>query len=590
MAGAVVARSEGAPARRAIPSPSGAAVASTVALLLPAVVILVAGWSRRWVADDAFIDFRVVSNITSGRGPVFNPGERVEVFTDPLWVAILSVAHFLSFIPVEWWSVLLGLGAAVGGVVLGSRAAQLLGGLTERAGSVVLPIGMLAFVSVDAVWDFATSGLETGLIFLWLGLAWWLLARKAFGRAPYLLVAAVAGIGPLIRPDMGLITVCLLAACVILELPGLDRRRGVLRAGAGVAAALALPVVYEIWRMAYYALVVPNTALAKSAASTWWAQGVLYLRDFVDPYWLWIPLAVALAVFAVRVGGLVLTGDRRLALVLAAPVIGGFLDGLYVVRLGGDFMHARMLLPEFFAICLAFYVSTASLPSLAPGLVTLVWAGIAVAALHYPQTFHIRHGIANERALYVHASRRAHPITLGAYSASTFGQVGIDVGRDADQPPGPGLALVLIPGSAPAPGVVAPAVTPEWVVAPMQNIGIAGLGAGPHVYVFDTLSLANPIGSHLSEPGRRGRPGHSQVVGLVWMFGRFLPPGEGPYAARPGVADARRALSCGIMERYLHAITTPLTVSQMASNFLHALSFSRFRISADPAKAVGQLC
>jgi len=79
-------------------------------ILLPTVIVLVGGWGYRWVSDDAFIDFRVVHNILSGYGPVYNPGERIEAYSDPLWVFLLTVfSGLLRFIDVEWWSVLLGL-------------------------------------------------------------------------------------------------------------------------------------------------------------------------------------------------------------------------------------------------------------------------------------------------------------------------------------------------------------------------------------------------------------------------------------------------------------------------------------------------
>ena len=47
-------------------------------------------FQRRWISEDAFIDLRVVRNLLAGHGPVYNIGERVEAFTNPLWVALLT--------------------------------------------------------------------------------------------------------------------------------------------------------------------------------------------------------------------------------------------------------------------------------------------------------------------------------------------------------------------------------------------------------------------------------------------------------------------------------------------------------------------
>jgi len=37
-----------------------------------------------WLTEDAFINFRVLENLRDGLGLVWNPGERVQVFTSAL--------------------------------------------------------------------------------------------------------------------------------------------------------------------------------------------------------------------------------------------------------------------------------------------------------------------------------------------------------------------------------------------------------------------------------------------------------------------------------------------------------------------------
>ncbi len=43
-----------------------------------------------WVSDDAFITFRTIDNILHGFGPRWNIDERVQTFTHPLWLLILT--------------------------------------------------------------------------------------------------------------------------------------------------------------------------------------------------------------------------------------------------------------------------------------------------------------------------------------------------------------------------------------------------------------------------------------------------------------------------------------------------------------------
>ena len=114
--------------------------------------------------------------------------------------------------------------------------------------------------------------------------------------------------------------------------------------------------------MAYFALLVPSTALAKAAGSSWWSQGATYLWNFVAPYTLWLPLGAGRPWWS-RPGwhGGGGSADRTGVLVLCTPLVVGLVDLVYVVEVGGDYMHARLLLPAFFAMCLPVYVGVRSL-------------------------------------------------------------------------------------------------------------------------------------------------------------------------------------------------------------------------------------
>src|SRR5262245_39794815 len=77
--------------------------ASTALLLLPPFLLAWLGWRQRWVSEDAFILLRVVQNLLSGQGPVWNIHERVEAYTSPLWVGVLTaVTAALGSARLEW--------------------------------------------------------------------------------------------------------------------------------------------------------------------------------------------------------------------------------------------------------------------------------------------------------------------------------------------------------------------------------------------------------------------------------------------------------------------------------------------------------
>ena len=45
-----------------------------------------------WVSDDAYITFRTVDNFLAGYGLRWNVGERVQTYTHPLWMFLVSGA------------------------------------------------------------------------------------------------------------------------------------------------------------------------------------------------------------------------------------------------------------------------------------------------------------------------------------------------------------------------------------------------------------------------------------------------------------------------------------------------------------------
>ena len=53
-------------------------------------------YSGPMLNDDAFISFRYAANLADGQGLVFNQGERVEGFTNFLWVLILAAVRRLG--------------------------------------------------------------------------------------------------------------------------------------------------------------------------------------------------------------------------------------------------------------------------------------------------------------------------------------------------------------------------------------------------------------------------------------------------------------------------------------------------------------
>src|SRR5436190_15424365 len=63
-----------------------------VLLVLTGIIIL----RNAWVGDDSYIGFRTVYNFSHGYGLTFNINERVQSFTNPLWIILMSFLYVFT--------------------------------------------------------------------------------------------------------------------------------------------------------------------------------------------------------------------------------------------------------------------------------------------------------------------------------------------------------------------------------------------------------------------------------------------------------------------------------------------------------------
>ena len=278
-----------------------------------------------------------------------------------------------------------------------------------------------------------------------------------------------------------------------------------------------------------------------------------------------------------------------------APV-GGLLHALFIVESGGDYLHARLLLPSLFAIVAPFAVipwrPQFRLPLVAVG----IWALVAIAFLRpsiHQQLVPLTHyDVADGRALMSDLTKPGHRPVL----ATDFA---FDDGVRAKRLEERG-ARALVTTS----GVVLPDVTPERTTLLTPASGISGYRAGPEVLVQETNSLGDPVGSRMpanpnSHPGHRKRESWPWILALTTRpgvedgldvtkleRGEFLPP-----PLKPGeVAAARHALRCGALAELRAATRDPLTVDRFWSNLTGAIGRTRLEVPGDPFAAERKFC
>jgi arabinofuranosyltransferase len=299
-------------------------------------VAMVAAWQLRFVQDDAFISFRYARNLAEGHGLVYQPGDRVQGFTNPLWTLLMVIPHALGW-DVVVFSQLSGiacLGVTVG--VTYRLGRLLLGSWTRALVAVVVLVGTVSFTA------YGTGGLETSLqtalVTVVALLASRIIRRRGAGRGELLAISVTAGLAMLTRLDAALL-VGTWSALVLVALargaPSRPRRRAVGDAVLLGAPALLLVGAWSVWAHGFYGSVLPNTFVAKRGG---WASlefGVQYLVLFVVSYGLVTLLPAARS----QRHALARSASWRCVLAVVAVWL------LYLLWAGGDFMEFRFMVP-----------------------------------------------------------------------------------------------------------------------------------------------------------------------------------------------------------------------------------------------------
>lgn len=425
---------------------------------------------QAWVSDDAYISFRTVENFVQGRGLVWNPGERVQAFTHPLWLLFLSAVCFFTD---EYY-----LTSIVVSLVLSIASMWILIRLSPSTwyskAAALLGLGLsVAFVS------YTTSGLENPLTFFLLGpflAAFW--CRSSPERR--LLALGLAG---------SLAMVNRFDNALLVGIPMLDafwaekqwKVRRLLLIGT-------LPIVlWVLFALVYYGSLLPNCAIAKLytglSRAEYLRQGLVYFADAL----LYEPLTLLGILWGV---GATLTRRDRELLPLGIGVV---LYLLYVGWVGGDFMRGRFLAAPFF-LCVAILLRTnfllpARLRPWTPMVVLSLGVPTLDRAILVEPVNRARHdeqlaatGIGDERSYYLRFS--------GLTRRPLADQVGHDMKliRSLRATDPSRLRLVSVAGR-------------------------SGFMSGPAVYVIDSFALTNPLMSRIAIRGdRKWRIGHFERV------------------------------------------------------------------------------
>lgn len=270
--------------------------------------------------DDAMISMRYAKNLATGHGLVWNPGERVEGYTNPLWTIYMSAIHLLpvseskTSLFVQVTSVLL----LIANLFAVRRVASMISGSNRFV--ILASLILTAFYLPLNNW--AIQGMEVGILAFLVTLAALFSLRMIDERKcsvkPYL----VLGFSTLIRIDMSVAFLALLLF-LIWAVPR-NRRKHFLTGIVLLAIFVTAQTVFRKW---YYGEALPNTYYLKLTGYPFFLR--VFRGFYVAAKLMW---SASWILFALPV--VIILSRRDVKLMLLGWVF--LVQVLYSIYVGGD--------------------------------------------------------------------------------------------------------------------------------------------------------------------------------------------------------------------------------------------------------------
>lgn len=460
----------------------------TVCLLFLALSLaLLVFLKNGWVTEDAYILFRSLEQLFAGHGPNWNPHERVQVFTSPLWYGVLAFSRLFSQD--------LYLTTIVVSLLLWLATLFVIHAIIKHAGILLLTV--LVLISSNSFFDYTSSGLENVLAYLVIACFVYTYLTFFSGsvrehaddqtlKTSMLKLLVIYGLLILVRHDLALLLFPAMAYAVIQSKYLFSWRQWLLYA----ALAFSPFFLYSLFSLIYYGFLFPNTAYAK--LSTGIPQMDMFSQGF---RYILVTLKYDVMTMLVILAAIIVSFLPSTKPQIRYLGFGLLLNLFYVVYVGGDFMLGRFLSYAFLLSVLILAVHAARLNRYQLVMIGLVVMVYAIFYHHTPANSPIKYknqliesGVADERGFYfndvslysyVQLDRDAFPQSQWRKQAEKF--------KQSDN------MLVIRP-----------------------TIGLYGYYAGIDKIIVDPFALADPLLARLPAAPVPWRIGH---------FGRYLPAG-----------------------------------------------------------------
>lgn len=443
-------------------------------------------FSHAWVAEDAYISFRVIDNVMNGYGLRWNTFERVQVYTHPLWL-LLHIPFYAI------WSNLFLVSIGLSILCTGYALCFML-----FAARKPVPISLCFFIMPLALSksfiDYAASGLENPLSYFLYVCFCYVLLRKQ--QSPYFWFWCSLSVALALFNRLDTFIFYLPPLAYLL----FTRWRN-LRISQVLLGATPL-IGWFYFALFYYGFLFPNTKYAKLDTGLdpmlYLSQGVHYAK-----YLLFSDTVGALAIVSLLAFFLwpkwfsrqSPAAMPRLPLFMA---LGIALYCFYVISIGGDYMMGRFWALPVFAACCVWLMFVPG--RLRFDIVFATGCAIVLCFFLVGQFQDIRRSCSNciplkGRIINAYGTFGKNqlvagksPLKLRREGKYTFAKKGKELAKENPPP-----------------------------TKKMWYIGMIGYYAGPNVKIIDELGLADPLLARLPAIRRQNF--------YIGHFRRNLPPG-----------------------------------------------------------------
>lgn len=448
----------------------------SIALVFVYLLVLV---RTAWLSDDAYITFRYAYNVVNGYGLTWNPGYRVQAYTNPLWMGLISAAYFVTR-EIYFTSLVLSMLFSVGTLGVVWRLAD-----SHRR----FWLGALVLILSKAYVDYSTSGLENPLLHFLVAIFAYVLLTEPRPKKRLLYVSLVGALVMTTRMDAVLLVTpaVFLTAGDVLDGDQLPESSS---AAVRTMAIGGLPfIAWKAFATFYYGFPVPNTYFAKTNTTKTTYEliqrGYHYLvSSFAHDIVLLLGLAGGFSYAVIR-------GNRQ----LKALTAGAGLYICYVIYIGGDFMAGRFLTaPLLISVIVLVRTVTLSTETVKVGLLALLVVSVGLPAsppllqtlrsgANYGNATVNQYGTIDERGYYYQGTGLiANKDRKNAHRLADQGRQWANSSQEV------------------------------YVVG---TIGMRGYYAGPNVHIIDFNALADPLLSHIEASGRAGHYARSIPAGYI---------------------------------------------------------------------------